>query len=97
MADNKNTDVNNELKRLKDTEVDEVSGGVFRGGEDHADGHELSCVVAWHSENECKKSPDGYHYWEEVGKKKRCLMVPLIFHEHTSWFRTSCQPFCMLP
>lgn len=53
------------LKKVKDSDMEGVSGGVLWLGEDAPDGHEKSCLVTYHSENECGKSPDGYHYWFE--------------------------------
>lgn len=60
----KNEKMNDELVKINDGEMDNVAGGVLGFGEDYEDGHEKSCMLTYHHENECKKSPDGYHYWE---------------------------------
>ena len=64
MAENKNNITNDELLKLLDDEMDNVAGGVLGFGEDYEDGHEKSCMLTYHHANECKESPDGYHYWE---------------------------------
>ncbi|MBR4807389.1 MAG: hypothetical protein IKZ65_02750 [Lachnospiraceae bacterium] len=47
-----------------DNELDKVSGGMFWLDDDLDDGHEKSCFSnAFHSENECDASPDGYHHF----------------------------------
>lgn len=63
------------LKKVKDSDMEGVSGGVLGFGEDAPDGHEKSCLVTYHSENECDKSPDGYHFWfkdPELGYRLFC-------------------------
>ncbi len=70
MADN--NDLNNELEKLKDNDLNKVSGGIFGLDDDYDDGHELSCFVStasWNQENECPDSPDHYHYWFENKNK----------------------------
>lgn len=64
---------NDELVKVNEDEMDNVAGGAFFFGKDHDDGFEINCAFAWHSENECKKSPDGYHYWiEGKGTAHQC-------------------------
>ena len=72
MAENKNNITNDELLKLHDGEIDNVSGGSFWRDEDYDDGHEKSCFASWHWENECKNSADGYHYWVRDGAEDRC-------------------------
>ena len=58
-------DKKNEDNLVKlDKELDNVSGGIFWFDDDHADGHEKSCLTTFfHCENECDASPDGYHHF----------------------------------
>ncbi len=65
MEENKNREVNEEFEKLEEKELDDVAGGKFGQDADCDDGHEKSCFAVWHDENECKSSPDGYHYWEK--------------------------------
>ncbi|MBE6015396.1 MAG: hypothetical protein E7241_08565 [Lachnospiraceae bacterium] len=68
-----NNNMNDELDKLSEKEMDDVSGGIFWLGKDYDDGFEKSCTLAWHHENECKKSADGYHYWVEgKGCARQC-------------------------
>ncbi len=63
------------LEKLKDSDMEGVSGGVLGLGEDAPDGREKSCLITYHSENECAKSPDGYHFWfedPEFGNNRFC-------------------------
>ena len=53
------------LEKVKDSDMEGVSGGVLGLDGDAPDGHEKSCIATYHSKNECMKSPDGYHYWFE--------------------------------
>ncbi len=69
----KNEKMNDELVKVNEDEMDNVAGGILWCGEDYDDGFEKSCVMSWHHENECEKSPDGYHYWVEgVGCPHKC-------------------------
>ncbi len=67
MSDNNKNMKNEELEKLKDNDMDKVSGGYFWTGDEHEDGYELTCVFSstYHKKNECKKSSDGYHFYEE--------------------------------
>ena len=53
------------LEKVKDSDMEGVSGGVLGLDDDAPDGREKSCIATYHSKNECRKSPDGYHYWFE--------------------------------
>ena len=69
----KNEKMNDELVKINDGEMDNVAGGVLGFGEDHEDGHERSCMLTYHSENECGESPDGYHFWYK--DERNCKIV----------------------
>ena len=71
MDEKKNKDMNDELEKLEEKETDDVSGGKLFKGEDYEDGHEINCIIAYHRENECPESPDGYHFWV-LTRCKRC-------------------------
>ena len=79
MSENKK--MNDDLKKLNEKETDEVSGGVLGFDKDHTDGHELSCFYAYHSENECDKSPDGYHFWYK--DERNCNIVTCKYCRQT--------------
>ena len=53
------------LEKVKDSDMEGVSGGVLWIDGDAPDGREKSCIAIYHRKNECAKSPDGYHFWYE--------------------------------
>ena len=77
--ENKDEKINDELLKLHDGDMDNVAGGTFWQDEGYDDGHEKSCFARWHWENECKSSPDGYHYWVQDGRKDRCTRCGLRY------------------
>lgn len=82
MSDNKNK--NDEMKKLNANEIDNVSGGIFWQDDNYDDGLEKSCILSYHSKNECDKSSDGYHYHEAYGAvgQTRCTRCGKIFGGH---------------
>ena len=86
MSENKK--INDDLRKLNEKETDKVSGGVFGCDKDHADGHELSCFISFHSKNECAESPDGYHFWVKddanMGHNRYCKYCREVYENNPS-------------
>lgn len=82
MSENRKNMTNEELEKLKEKDMDKVSGGYFGFDKDHTDGHELTCVFSttFHKKNECDKSPDGYHFYFEDEHNLRYETCKYCYH-----------------